>query len=379
MKPRTGMLWLFALGLVVLLGLAAACGDGGEEGATPEGETPAPQGETPAPQDETPAATPADSRVELPKKTIGLLNINLADAAAAELQKEVEAAVAAAGWELISVDGAGDPTLMAQGMQQLVNQNVDAVLDLAVDPVLIQAGLEAAEAKNIPVVNFAGLVTPSPLLAAQIAPSDYTLASLIDYYLINQLGGSGKVFALTSNIIPAFTNRYELFKTELETLAPDIEIVGEHEVDFANFFADTTKAVSAAIQSNPDLDAIWAVAAPMPAPVAEAIKAAGKTDEIISVGFYAVPQNLELIRSGEFTAVADFSLEQAAWNSVDVLVQHFGADQPIESVRQFDVPLQYTVVSASNVPASGPYQYPFDYKSAILEQWKVQFSNVPGS
>ncbi|KKK66053.1 hypothetical protein LCGC14_2967970, partial [marine sediment metagenome] len=85
------------------MGLAAACGDGGEEGPTPEGETP-------APQDETPAATPADSRVELPKKTIGLLNINLADAAAAELQKEVEAAIAAAGWELISVDGAGDPT-----------------------------------------------------------------------------------------------------------------------------------------------------------------------------------------------------------------------------------------------------------------------------
>lgn len=311
----------------------------------------------------------------LPKKTIGVLSIAQADAAAAYETAEVVAAAKRLGWKTVVVDAAGDPTKMAQGMLTLANQNVDAILSLAIEPAITRQGLLAAKAKRIPVIDFGGLVTRSPLFAAQVAPSDFTLTSILDYYLIERMRGRGKLFVETSNLISAFTNRFKLLKLELAAMGPGIRIVGNHELNFADLFADTQKSVASALQQHRDLDAIWLVAAPQPGPAAQAIKAAGKKGKVIVVGFFATPQNVALLRSGDVTAIADFNVEQNSWSAVDQLVQYFGTKRPISEVYNFDVPQQYALITKANLRARGQYVYPFNYKRYLIAKWKRQFSN----
>jgi ABC-type sugar transport system substrate-binding protein len=368
--PR-GLL-LVLLGVAAFLALAVGCGDDNEEKASP----------TPVEASPTAAASaspsPSAQLPELPKKTIGHLQINGADVITIEMEKEAKAAVEAAGWEWVTVDAGGDPTKMAQGMLQLANMDVDAILNLAVEPAVIQEGLELAKSKNIPVIAYGGNVTPSPLIWGQYAPAESTLGSFVDTYMIDYLGAQGKVFVISSNIANAYQVRLGLLKLELELTAPELEIVGEHEWDFANPYADAVTATSQAIQQYPDLDAVWGVSAALVAPMAEAIEAAGKTDQIKVFAFYGVPSNLDLMRQGKVQALADFSWVQTSWMPVDALVQYFGADQPISTMSKWDAPVQYALINPANVPPSGVYEYPIDYSEYIVNKWKSQFSNIPG-
>lgn len=361
---------LVLLGVTAFLALAVGCGGDNKEEASPtvaETATPAPA-----------SPSPSVNLPELPKKTIGHLQINGADVITIEMEKEAKAAVEAAGWEWVTVDAGGDLTKMAQGMLQLANMDVDAILNLAVEPAVIQEGLELAKSKNIPVIAYGGNVTPSPLIWGQYAPAESTLGSFVDTYMIDYLGAQGKVFVISSNIVNAYQMRLRLLKLELELGAPQIEIVGEHEWDFANPYADAVTATSQAIQQDPDLDAVWGVSAALVAPMAEAIEAAGKTDQIKVFSFYGVPSNLDLMRQGKVQALADFSWVQTSWMAIDALVQYFGANQPISTMSKWDAPVQYALINPANVPPSGVYEYPIDYSEYIVTKWKSQFSNIPG-
>src|SRR4051794_26067839 len=119
-KYFAGTLALFALSFGV-----AACGSSDNSSSTTASSTVASTSSN---------ATVANSgsKVDLPVKTIGHLNVTRADPAAAAFEKSTEDAVKALGWKFVGVDAAGDPTKMAQGMQELVNQHVDAITSDAI-------------------------------------------------------------------------------------------------------------------------------------------------------------------------------------------------------------------------------------------------------
>ena len=50
----------------------------------------------------------------------------------------------------------GDPQKMARGMTSLVNQGVDAIINGANTPSVVQQGLKMAKEKGIPVINIGG-------------------------------------------------------------------------------------------------------------------------------------------------------------------------------------------------------------------------------
>ena len=367
LAPRK--LLLVVLGVVTFLALAGCSGGGGKAAPTAVGTAPTAQ------------ATPGTgAKLTLPHKTIGHLQIAASDVAAKAGEDALHAAVNAIGWDWVTVDAAGDPTKMAQGMLQLANENVDAIVSLAVEPSIAQEGLQLAKQKNIPVINYAGLTSPSPLFAASVSPSDYTLSSFIDYYMINQLEaqpGGAKLFIVKSELNLAYTSRYHLLQLELASMGPDIQVVGAHEWDMANSDKDVNTAVAQALQANPDLSAVWTISGGMEGPAADAIAAAGKTGQVKLYGFYGVPLNLDLIRKGQLTAVAEKNTDDGPWTVIDMLAQYFATGQPLSTTEQWEVPQQYVVIDKTNVPASGAYQYPFDVKSYFLNKWKNEFSNIP--
>jgi len=356
---------IIAIAAVVVLGVTGCSGKSGSSQATPQ------QSSTAGPS----------GTIALPKKTVGILNIAQADPSAAAFQAAAVDAIQALGWDYVAVDTAGDASKMASGMMSLVNQKVDAILDLSCDTPQITQGLDAAKSANIPVVSFGSWLHSSPNLLAEVAPSELTLESLLDYYIISAMGGfnsSGKIFLLTRTTGLTMPIRQGQLETTLKALMPDVEIVGEHSVNEASFASDVMSATRAALAADPDINVIWAGKANYANPASQAVDQAGLHGKVTIVTYYSTDQNLDLLRKGEISAIADFSIPQNAWTAVDVLAQYFGKQQMPTWLSQFSaLPLQYSLITQGNVPPEGqPYTYPVDAKQYFLEKWRQEFSNV---
>ncbi|MBS1860282.1 MAG: sugar ABC transporter substrate-binding protein [Actinobacteria bacterium] len=332
------MLALVAL-LIGICALAAGCGGSSSTAASAAGSATSSGAES---------ESSSDPSISLPAEKIGILNVNNADPGAALLESAAKEAAETLGWSTVSIDAGGDPSKMAAGMQQLVAEKVGAVLLDAVDPAAVTAGLRQAHAAGIPVVLYGGAGTQSPYVT-QIVPNDYALGALASNYLINSLNGKGKVAIMTTDGIPWSRVRAELFQ-QVAKEYPGIEVVAVHQVNYANFNSDLLNATKAILAANPELNAILATISPYPTPIAAALKQAGATEKVKVVSFYDYPSERKLISEGDLSGVATASFPHNAYQAVDALAQYFGAHKPLSAAEQFALPLQYELVTSSNVP-----------------------------
>jgi ABC-type sugar transport system substrate-binding protein len=347
-----------------LLGGLTACSESGTQ-STSSGQ---------APSSPAGSSTGASGAVELAQRTIGILDVNASDPAAAQLEKSAIDATKTLGWKTVSVDAAGNPSKMAAGMKQLLVQKVDAILLDAVDPAAVTDGLREAKDRGVPVVLYGGQGTPSDLIAASIAPDDFTLASMATNYLVNAIGNKGKVAVMATDALTFSRNRTNLLKADLAGY-PDIQLVDVHQVDYANYVNDVQTAVSALLKQNSDLSAIVTTVSPYATPVINALKRAGV--DIPVIGFYDTPSNLDLIRSGGLTAVAATSFPQNAYQAVDALAQYLGRKTPIDGASQFLLPLRYTLVDSTNIDsASTTAGAGVDFKQFYERRWSDEFTNI---
>lgn len=364
--------WLLPCALLIGL-LAAGCGSSASSGDSSSSGGSTSGGANASAS--TPAVTSSGPKTAVASKKIGILNVSAADPGAVQLANSADDAAKKLGWTTTQIDTGGNPAKMAAGMKQLVAEKVDAVLLDAVDPAAVADGLRQAHAANMPVVLYGGAGTPSPYVT-QIVPNDFALASIASDYLINALDGTGKVAIMTTDGIPWSRNRSNLFR-EIAKQHPGIQVVAVHQVDFANFTSDLLSATKDVLQSNPDLNAIFATISPYPTPIAAALKQAGASSKVKVVGFYDYPSELQLLKAGGMSGVATASFPHNAWQAVDALAQHFGKNAPLSSGGQYGMPLQYQLVTQANAPASinddPAGQNAASYYTSL---WKSEFSNV---
>ena len=355
-----------ALATTILLGGLAACTKAGSEAST--------SSQTSAGATGTADSTSEGDSRELAPRTVGILNVNASDPAAAQLEDSAKEAMDSLGWKTVSIDAGGNPSKMASGMNQMLVQGVDAVLLDAVDPAAITDGLKKAKDRGVPVVLDGGQGTPTDLISASIAPDDFTLASMAVNYVVNAIDNQGKVAVMATDALTFSRNRTNLLKADLAGY-PGIEVVEIHQVDYANYVNDVQTAVAALLTQHPDLSAIVTTISPYATPVINTLKRQGA--DIPVIGFYDTPSNLDLIRAGGLTAVAATSFPQNAYQAVDALAQHFGRGVAIDGASQFLLPLKYTLVTADNVDrASTTSDGGSDFKKFYDDRWSGQFSNV---
>lgn len=337
MKIKRLLVW--AAGMAALLALLAGCGSGSSNTTSnvANANPPASSG----------GAT--NGKSSLPAEKVGILDVNASDPGAALLESAAVQAAKTLGWNTVSIDAGGDPAKMASGMQQLVAEHVGAVLLDAVDPATVTEGLRQAHAAGIPVVLYGGAGTQSPYVT-QIVPNDYTLASLASNYLVNLLGGKGKVAIMTTDGIPWSRVRSQLFK-QITNEYPGIEVVAVHQVDYANFTSDLLSATKSILAANPGLNAILATISPYPTPIAAALKQAGASEKVKVVSFYDYPSERKLIAEGDLSGVATASFPHNAYQAVDALAQYFGAHKPLSAAEQYASPLQYELITRANLPS----------------------------
>lgn len=139
-------------------------------------------------------------------------------------------------------------------------------------------------------------------------------------WVVEQLGGEGQV-AILEGFRGSSTAELRLQgMMEVFTAHPDIEVVASIAADW-----DREKGLKAAediLQAHPDVDAIIGSNDQMALGAVQAVKSAGKLDDIIIVGDDAIPSALAALKSGELDATIDGNTDLVGYEAVKAAYEH---------------------------------------------------------
>ena len=181
-------------------------------------------------------------------------------------------------------------------VEDLIQQKVSGILLAPLDTQALKAAMEAADAAGIPVVLFdSNPIEDAPFITA-IGTDNVAAASLAADYLIEKFGGQAKVAQIEGE--PGAQNalfRVRGFQDRLKE-APSMELVASQTGNWTTVGA--MRAMENIIQAQPDLDAVFASSDMMAVGAVEALRAAGKLDQVTLVSFDGIPEGIDLIKQG---------------------------------------------------------------------------------
>ena len=250
------------------------------------------------------------------------------------------------GWDVNVIDTAGDVAAVISRIEDMVIQNVDAIV-INVDPTQVTAGLQAASDAGIPVFGMdAG---SDPLLVTNVTSNGYAMAAETATYVADRIDGQGNVVMFVFDAFPPVQVRGVVADAVFGNY-PDINVLDRVTPDVSDGgIADSRAKMEAILTANPEPGSIAAVWAAWDQPALgalQAIEAAGREGEgIVITGIDANPQAREAIAaSGNFEAsvAQDFAGIGAA--AADAVARVLAGEEMRQSVIY--VPTQ--LVTAAN-------------------------------
>jgi ribose transport system substrate-binding protein len=211
-------------------------------------------------------------------------------------------------------------------MEDAVTQGYDGIILGTIDAAGIVPGIEAANAAGIPVLAVDTAPAGGELIS--LVQTDNVAASrLAGEYLNEVLGGQGKILNLQGDMANQTAQaRNEGLHAALDGVE-GITIIDQS----AHWRQEEGLSITENIlTSDPDLNAIFAANDPPALGALQALKSAGR-DDVIIVGFDAIPDAVEAVKNGEMEAtVAQFPRVMGVVG-VDLMVRHLnGEDVPAQ-------------------------------------------------
>lgn len=200
------------------------------------------------------------------------------------------------GYELIVLDSQDDPAKEIANVEDLVTKEVDIILINPTDSDAVAAAIMAANDASIPVITLDRGANGGDVVA-HIASDNIAGGKMAGEYIVEKLGGAGKVVELEG--IPgtsAARDRGQGFNEAIE--GSGVEVVAKQAADF-----DRTKGLSVMeniLQAQSEINAVFAHNDEMALGALEAVKASGK--EIMIVGFDATDDAVKAVEDGTLAA-----------------------------------------------------------------------------
>lgn len=227
---------------------------------------------------------------------IGLVVSTLNNPFFVTLKEGAEAKAQELGYELIVLDSQNDPGKEYSNVEDLLTKDVSVILINPADSDAVGNAVKAANKKNIPVVTLDRGANAGEVVA-HIASDNVAGGKMAGEYVIEQLGGKGKVVELEGIAgTSAARDRGQGFNDAIG--ASDIEVVSKQTADF-----DRTKGLSVMeniLQAQPEINAVFAHNDEMALGALQAIKASGR--DILIVGFDATDDAVKAVEAGEMSA-----------------------------------------------------------------------------
>lgn len=180
------------------------------------------------------------------KPLLGIVSISATEANNARYIKGAEAAGEKDGWTVSVVDAAGSADQANSAIQNFVQRDAAAIIDMVFPYSSIGAGLFAARSAHIPVVTWGGGIGSS---VAATNGSGAPVAKPVIETMVADMGGKGDLLALTYRTGEVCRKREVLLD---ETLAKNPGIhVTKDEVRIPGYFEDGAQYANAWLAAHP--------------------------------------------------------------------------------------------------------------------------------
>ena len=330
----------------------------------------------------------AGTPVVLGPKTIGILQQDAQAEGAFRIAEGARVPAEHLGWNVIICDGAGDPDRMASCSDSLLTQGADAILSVAIEPVLVLAQLHRAHAAGVPWITLGSATAPSELITAQYAPLETEMSDALHAYVITQLdqrpGSQHTIGIATSHRVRAAKIRSDALYEDLKTT--DITVVAEHVSTHRAQFSGPQPPFDRQVTAFPDVDALLATtryAVPSMGQLAS-LSFQGKAfpERPLIVGYFDDVPNVEAVRAGGVDALVTMRLDASGYVAIDQLAQLWARGRPINtaayinSIETYGIDLrEVSIVTEANLPAPGTYLDPAtDYETFFASKWASEFN-----
>lgn len=226
--------------------------------------------------------------------------------------------------ELIVMDGQMDINKQVNDIEDLIQQKVDTIFVVAIDWKGIKPALESAERAGIPVIAVDAPVYDTDLVVSTVASDNVLAGKQCAKAIAEKLGEKGNVALVTYSLSKSARDRSDGFLEEIKNYK-DIKIVAQQ--DPAGTIEDALPLMESILQSNPEVEAVFAINDPAAIGCIAAIESAGKLDDIIVVGVDGSKEGKELIESGKLYGTAEQFPGEVGKTAVEVAYKHLKGEE----------------------------------------------------
>ncbi|MBC8547568.1 sugar ABC transporter substrate-binding protein [Clostridiaceae bacterium NSJ-31] len=289
---KTRKLLALALSAVMASALFTGCG------STPSSSAPAP-----APESSSAASAPEaepSSTADKEEIVIGCTLQNLSEEFMTMLKGAMEIKLKEYdNVKLVVNDAESKPDKQASQLDSFVAQKVDAVIISPVDADALAPAVKSVVDAGIPVITCSADVT-GDMGQVWVGSENENGGQIEAEFVAEQLGGKGNV-AILRGPLGAFAEqgRFKGYEAAFANY-PDIKIVFDQTANWQR--EEAMALVENWLTTGTQIDAILCQNDGMALGALEAVKAAGKKDEIIIAGIDAIQDALDSIKAGELDA-----------------------------------------------------------------------------
>lgn len=307
---QKSFLALFAtVGCALLFG----CGKQNETASAP---TPAPTGTaTPAPND-------AGGKS---KGTIGVSLLTLTNPFFKTIGDTMTEEGKKQGYEVVVVAGENDPARQKDQVKDFIVKKVSAIVLSPCDSRSIGTAIQDANKAGIPVFTAdIACLDKTAKVTSHVATDNYSGGKLAGEAMVEAIGGKGKVAILDYPEVESVIQRTKGFK-EVVSAHKDIQIVATLPGG-----GDRDKSFSAAqdiLQSNPQLDGIFAINDPSALGAVAALEKTGRADKVKVIGFDGQMEARKAIKDGKIYADAIQYPDKIAQMTIDTIRKYMAGEK----------------------------------------------------
>jgi len=230
---------------------------------------------------------------------IGLAVSTLNNPFFVDLKDGAEAMAEEMGVEILTVDAQDDAASQLSSVEDLLIKQIDVLIVNPVDGNAVVSAITAANDAGVPVITVDRGAEGGDV-ASHIASDNVAGGEMAGDFIAEQLGEEGNVVELQG--IPgtsAARDRGKGFNQAMDKYS-GMEVIARQPAGFDR--AEGMTVMENILQGNPEIDAVFAHNDNMALGAMEAIAAAGRSDEIMIVGFDAIDDAREAVKEGEMAA-----------------------------------------------------------------------------
>ncbi len=300
-------------------------------------------------RDESGGASDADAASEAPARRIAVVVSTLNNPWFVVLAETARDRAQELGYEATIFDSQNDPAKEAAHYENIVASGYDAILFNPTDADGSIVNVRAAKDAGVPVFCMDREINATDAAVSQIISDNYSGAVAVGQEFVKQVGREGKYVELLGLVGDNNTwNRSKGFHSVVDRFE-GLEMVAQQSADFDR--AKALEVLEAVLQSNPEIDAVFAGNDAMAMGAYQALVAAGKAERVKVFGFDGADDVVRLISEGKIAATGMQFPKVMARTAAE------SADSYVNGRRDFPqkTPVAVELVTQDNVSQFGDY------------------------